>query len=60
MDTYYTNTTNATCKTNLVVRKHTLDSRIQEIKDELMKRATKLVSFVLFNTNLVALLFNTN
>ena len=43
MDTYYTNTTNATCKTNLVVRKHTLDSRIQEIKDELMKRATKLV-----------------
>ena len=43
MDTYYTNTTNATCKTNLVVRKHTLDSRIQEIKDELLKRATKLV-----------------
>lgn len=43
MDTYYTNTTNATCKSNLVVRKHTLDSRIQEIKDVLVKRATKLV-----------------
>jgi len=40
---YHRNTTNITCKSNLVTRKHTLDSRMQEFKKEMLKQTTKIV-----------------
>ena len=43
METYYTNTTNITCKSNLVVRKHTLESRIDELKNEFVKQASNIM-----------------
>lgn len=43
MDMYHRNTTNITCKSNLVTRKNTLESRMQELKKEMLKRTTKLV-----------------
>lgn len=43
MEMCYRNTTNITCKTNLVTRKHTLESRMEEIKTELLKHTSKLV-----------------
>jgi hypothetical protein len=43
METYYTNTTNITCQSNLLVRKHTLESRLDEIKTEFLKRTSDLV-----------------
>lgn len=43
METYYTNTTNITCQSNLLVRKHTLESRLDELKREFIKRTSNLV-----------------
>jgi hypothetical protein len=43
METYYTNTTNITCQSNLLVRKHTLESRLDELKTEFIKRTSELV-----------------
>ena len=43
MELCYRNTTNITCKSNLVRRKHTLESRMEEIKTELLKHTSRLV-----------------
>ena len=43
MDMYHRNTTNITCKSNLVTRKHTLGSRMQEFKTEMLKQTSKIV-----------------